>query len=59
VVTGFANMGGFLSAVLLPIVFGYILDLFPQQSINIGYHYGFAIPVLFSLMGLIGVLIIK
>ncbi|SDN46411.1 MFS transporter [Bacillus sp. OK048] len=59
VVTGFANMGGFLSAVLLPIVFGYILDLFPQQSINIGYHYGFAIPILFSLMGLIGVLIIK
>jgi MFS family permease len=59
VVTGFANMGGFLSAVLLPIVFGYILDLFPQQSINMGYHYGFAIPILFSLMGLIGVLIIQ
>jgi MFS family permease len=59
VVTGFANMGGFLSAVLLPIVFGYILDLFPQQSINIGYHYGFTIPILFSLMGLIGVMIIK
>jgi MFS family permease len=59
VVTGFANMGGFLSAVLLPIVFGYILDLFPQQSIKIGYHYGFAIPILFSLMGLIGVLIIQ
>jgi MFS family permease len=59
VVTGFANMGGFLSAVLLQIVFGYILDLFPQHSINIGYHYGFTIPILFSLMGLIGVMIIK
>jgi MFS family permease len=59
VVTGFANMGGFLSAVLLPIVFGYILDLFPKQSINIGYHYGFTIPILFSLIGLIGVMIIK
>lgn len=59
VVTGFANMGGFLSAVLLPIVFGYILDLFPQHSINIGYHYGFIIPILFSIVGFIGVLIIK
>jgi MFS family permease len=59
VVTGFANMGGFLSAVLLPIVFGNILDLFPQHSMNIGYHYGFTIPILFSLMGFIGVLLIK
>ena len=59
VVTGFSNMGGFLSAVLLPIVFGYILDLFPQDSINIGYHYGFTIPILFSLMGFVGVLLIK
>ncbi|MEH7115246.1 MFS transporter [Neobacillus niacini] len=59
VVTGFANMGGFLSAVLLPIVFGYILDLFPQHSINIGYHYGFIIPILFSIVGFIGVVIIK
>lgn len=59
VVTGFANMGGFLSAVILPIIFGYILDLYPKQFINIGYHYGFTIPILFSLIGLIGVLIIQ
>lgn len=59
VVTGFSNMGGFISAVLLPIVFGKVLDLFPQDSINIGYHYGFIIPLLFSLMGLLGAFIIK
>ncbi|CAH0307126.1 putative sulfoacetate transporter SauU [Peribacillus sp. Bi96] len=58
VVSGFANMGGFLSAVLLPSVFGKVLDLFPQHSI-VGYHYGFLIPVLFSLMGLLGVILIK
>lgn len=59
VVTGFSNMGGFISAVLLPIVFGKVLDLFPQDSINVGYHYGFIIPVLFSLMGLLGAIMIK
>ncbi|MDQ0970629.1 MFS family permease [Neobacillus niacini] len=59
VVTGFSNMGGFISAVLLPIVFGKVLDLFPQDSINIGYYYGFIIPVLFSLMGVVGALMIK
>jgi MFS family permease len=58
VVTGFSNMGGFISAVLLPIVFGKVLDLFPQDSINIGYHYGFIIPVLFSLMGVLGAIMI-
>lgn len=59
VVTGFANTGGFLSAVLLPIIFGKVLDLFSQDSLNVGYHYGFIIPVLFSLLGLVGVLFIK
>ena len=59
VATGFANMGGFLSAVLLPIFYGYILDLFPQHSINSGYHYGMIVPIVFSLMGLIGVVLIK
>lgn len=59
VATGFANTGGFLSAVLLPIIFGNVLDLFPQESIKIGYHYGFMIPVLFSFMGIVGVLLIK
>ncbi|WNB90986.1 MFS transporter [Bacillus sp. NEB1478] len=59
VAAGFANMGGFLSAVLLPSIFGSVLDLFPQHSINAAYHYGFIIPVLFSLMGLFGVILIK
>jgi len=59
VISGFANMGGFLSAVLLPIIFGKVLDLFPQNSLNLGYHYGFTISVLFSLMGLIGVSLIQ
>lgn len=59
VVSGFANMGGFLSAVLLPSVFGNVLDLFPRHSIDVGYHYGFLIPVIFSLMGLLGVILIK
>lgn len=59
VVTGFANMGGFLSAVMFPIVFGKVLDLFPQNLINVGYHYGFIIPVLFSLMGMLGAIMIR
>ncbi|MCM3691058.1 MFS transporter [Neobacillus niacini] len=59
VVTGFSNMGGFISAVLLPIIFGKVLDLFPLETINVGYHYGFIIPVLFSLLGLVGVIMIK
>lgn len=59
VISGFANMGGFLSAVLLPIIFGNVLDLFPQQSLNAGYHYAFIIPILFSMMGVLGVLLIK
>ncbi|SDE56810.1 Sugar phosphate permease [Priestia aryabhattai B8W22] len=59
VVSGFANMGGFLSAVLLPIIFGNVLDLFPQHSLNAGYHYAFMIPILFSMMGVLGVLLIK
>ncbi|MCD7034370.1 MFS transporter [Metabacillus sp. GX 13764] len=59
VISGFSNMGGFLSAVLLPIVFGQVLDLFPAAAANEGYHYGFLIPVLFSLLGLTGALLLK
>lgn len=59
VVTGFANTGGFISAVLLPIIFGKVLDVFSHDSLNVGYHYGFIIPVLFSMVGLVGVLLIK
>jgi nitrate/nitrite transporter NarK len=55
VVSGFANTGGFISAILLPSLFGYVLDHFPNHT---GYHYGFIIPTVFALMGLIGGLMI-
>lgn len=59
-ISGFANTGGFLSAVLLPTLFGNILDQFQASgNINAGYYYGFIIPVIFSIIGLIGVLCIK
>lgn len=51
VVSGFANTGGFLSAVLLPSLFGRILDYFNMAPSNVGYLYGFTIPALFSLLG--------
>ncbi|WP_017754466.1 MFS transporter [Calidifontibacillus oryziterrae] len=59
VVSGFANTGGFLSAVLLPSIFGRVLDYFQISSSNVGYYYGLIIPVFFSLIGLIGGLLIK
>lgn len=61
IVTGFANTGGFLSAVLLPSIFGYILDYFQSTSgtIGDGYYYGFITPVIFSLFGIVGVMMIK
>ncbi|WP_223702190.1 MFS transporter [Sutcliffiella deserti] len=61
IVSGFANTGGFLSAVLLPSIIGSILDHFQSTSgsIGIGYYYGFFVPVIFSFFGLIGVLFIK
>ncbi|MEG0383847.1 MFS transporter [Solibacillus cecembensis] len=61
IVSGFANTGGFLSAVLLPIIFGYILDYFQATSGNVenGYYYGFIAPVIFSVLGLVGVFFIK
>ncbi|TCP23423.1 sugar phosphate permease [Scopulibacillus darangshiensis] len=59
VVSGFANTGGFLSAVLLPSIFGKVLDHFHNASSVVGYHYGFIIPVLFSMLGLIGGMLIK
>lgn len=57
IVSGFANTGGFLSAVLLPSIFGNVLDHFQATtgSISDGYYYGFIIPVFFSMIGLIGV----
>ncbi|MGJ7912513.1 MFS transporter [Neobacillus sp. LXY-1] len=59
VVSGFANTGGFISAILLPSIFGKIIDHFQSAGSQIGYHYGFMIPVIFSLFGLAGGLLIK
>ncbi|MEH7110072.1 MFS transporter [Bacillus sp. JJ1764] len=59
VVSGFANTGGFLSAVLLPSFFGKVLDYFHTDYAGGGYHYGFIIPVVFSVFGLIGGILIK
>ncbi|MEC1522456.1 MFS transporter [Neobacillus niacini] len=61
IVSGFANTGGFLSAVLLPSIFGVVLDQFQTASgsgVN-GYFFGFMTPVIFSLLGLSGVISIK
>lgn len=61
IISGFANTGGFLSAVLLPIIFGFILDYFQATSGSqvAGYYYGFIVPVIFSIIGLIGVISYK
>jgi MFS family permease len=54
VASGFANTGGFISAVLLPIIFGKILDHFHSEATSVGYLFGLMIPVVFSGLGLIG-----
>ncbi|MFD1773127.1 MFS transporter [Paenibacillus rhizophilus] len=54
VVSGFANTGGFISAILLPSIYGKVLDHFQLVSSGVGYFYGFIIPVLFSILGLMG-----
>ncbi|MBS4211322.1 MULTISPECIES: MFS transporter [Neobacillus] len=59
VVTGFANTGGFISAVLLPSIFGKVLDHFHSFGASVGYHYGFIIPAVFALIGLLGGMMIK
>ncbi|WP_281759756.1 MFS transporter [Alicyclobacillus hesperidum] len=59
VVSGFSNMGGFVSAILLPSLFGYVLGLFPEHLLVLGYHDGLVIPALFSLVGLVGVRLIR
>lgn len=61
IVSGFANTGGFLSAVLLPSIFGKILDHFQSAvgTMSEGYYYGFITPVIFSIIGLIGVILLK
>lgn len=60
-VSGFANTGGFLSAVLLPSIFGKILDYFEAASGSLvgGYYYGFITPFIFSIIGFVGVCMLK
>jgi MFS family permease len=64
VVSGFANTGGFLSAVLLPVLFGGVLDWLSPSSLhgagvpNHVYIAAFIVPTLFSLVGLLGSLAI-
>lgn len=59
--SGFANTGGFFSAVLLPSLFGNVLDYFQSVTGQIvdGYFYGLFLPVIFSIFGLIGVICLK
>ncbi|MDF0727621.1 MFS transporter [Cytobacillus sp. S13-E01] len=61
IVSGFANTGGFLSAILLPSIFGKILDHSEavSGSLSDGYYYGFITPVIFSMIGLLGVILLK
>jgi sugar phosphate permease len=59
VISGFANTGGFISAVLLPFLFGNVLDHFHHSPINVGYQYGFIIPVVFSFVAVIGGVLVK
>jgi nitrate/nitrite transporter NarK len=64
IASGFANTGGFLSAVTLPTLFGFVLDHFGgahplgAHTVGGGYQYGLLVPTLFSLIGMIGSIVI-
>lgn len=57
-VTGFANTGGFLSAMLLPGMTGAVLDAHMHVAGGMadGFAFGFLVPALFSVIGIAGVL---
>lgn len=59
VASGFANTGGFISAILLPSLFGRVLDRFAGSGAIAGYHQGFLIPAVFALIGLAGALLLR
>lgn len=61
VASGFANTGGFISAILLPSLFGRVLDHFAGSGTGTiaGYHQGFLIPAAFALIGLAGALLLR
>ncbi|MCL6632205.1 MAG: MFS transporter [Alicyclobacillus herbarius] len=64
VTSGFANTGGFLSAVLLPVLFGMVIDAFGgtagagSQGARHAYGIAFFLPTLFSLVGVVGSLLL-
>ncbi len=64
VTSGFANTGGFLSAVLLPVLFGVIIDAaggVPGATSEVARHaYGlaFILPTLFAMAGVVGSLML-
>ncbi|MCY0891952.1 MAG: MFS transporter [Acidibacillus sp.] len=67
ITSGFANTGGFLSAVLLPVLYGTVLDMVGgngRQSTGAHPHafsfaLAFLVPTLFSAIGVVGSLSIK
>ncbi|MDP9727618.1 MFS transporter [Alicyclobacillus tolerans] len=59
VTSGFANTGGFLSAVLLPVLFGALYDAHLRQGIHTAYAVAFLVPTGFTLLGVIGSLFIR
>lgn len=61
VTSGFANSGGFLSAVLLPVLFGAMIDANGAQGLTVtrqvvqhAYSLAFLLPTIFSVVGVIG-----
>lgn len=53
--SGVVNTGGFLGAVLLPVLFGLVLELFSAGIYTSrAFHVATAVPLLFSLTGLLG-----
>lgn len=68
VTSGFANTGGFLSAVLLPVVYGGVIDLFNKPTHATTAHtavsshafaMAFLVPAVFSFVGVVGSLCIR
>ena len=63
VMSGFANTGGFLSAVLLPVLFGGIIDVISKSDggtlSSHAFAMAFLLPTLFSFLGFIGALFIR
>lgn len=59
IASGFANTGGFISAILLPGLFGQVLDHYGTAAVKVGYHYGFIIPAGFALLGVVGACLLR